>query len=263
MDDLLAVIAELGLELHPDRISTVASKIETLGSVEQFALTRSSFGPNADKELVGRLDRAWRNCKDTSPRDVASALRGASAAAVLRETRGAVELVWTGPSTGQVPVRHTEQVLCQVIDAAKRRIFLVSFVAYEVDSIIRALRGAIGRQVHIDVLLESSSEYGGKVSHDSVDSMRKIFPSIDIYVWAPEKKNLPGQLSGAVHAKCAVADGELAFITSANLTTAAMERNMELGVLVKGGDLPSELHRHLEALISTNVIKKACEDNEQ
>ena len=59
MDELLAVIAELGLELHPDRISTVASKIKTLGSVEQFALTRSSFGPNADKKLVGRLEQAW------------------------------------------------------------------------------------------------------------------------------------------------------------------------------------------------------------
>ena len=52
MDDLLAVIAELGLELHPDRISIIASKIMTLGSVEQFALARPSFGPNADKELV-------------------------------------------------------------------------------------------------------------------------------------------------------------------------------------------------------------------
>ena len=263
MDDLLAVIAELGLELHPDRISTVASKIETLGSVEQFALTRSSFGPNADKELVGRLDRAWRNSKDTSPRDVASALRGASAAAVLRENRGAVELVWTGPSTGQVPVRHTEQVLCEVIEAAKRRLFLVSFVAYEVDSIIRALRGAIGRQVQIDVLLESSDKHGGRVTYDSVKAMKGILPSIDVYVWSSDRKSLPGQLSGAVHAKCAVADGELAFITSANLTSAAMERNMELGVLVKGGELPFELHRHLEALISTKVIETVNEDNDQ
>lgn len=130
MDDLLAVIAELGLELHPDRVTIVASKIETLGSAEQFALIRSSFGPYADKELVGRLDRAWRNSKNTSPRDIASALRGASAAAALRESRGTVELVWTGPSTGKVPVRHTEQVLCEVIEAAKRRLFLVSFVAY-------------------------------------------------------------------------------------------------------------------------------------
>ncbi|MCW5600026.1 hypothetical protein [Nitrosomonas sp.] len=35
--------------------------------------------------------------------------------------------------------------MCEVIEAAKGRLFLVSFVAYEVDSIIRALRGAIGR----------------------------------------------------------------------------------------------------------------------
>ena len=261
MDDLLAVIAELGLELHPDRISTVASKIETLGSVEQFALTRSSFGPNADKELVGRLDRAWRNSKDTSPSDVASALRGASAAAVLRENRGAVELVWTGPSTGQVPVRHTEQVLCEVIEAAKRRLFLVSFVAYEVDSIIRALRGAIGRQVQVDVLLESSDKHGGRVTYDSVEAIKSILPSIDVYAWSSDTKSLPGQLSGAVHAKCAVADGELAFITSANLTSAAMERNMELGVLVKGGELAFDLQRHLDALISKNVIRRVMNEN--
>lgn len=57
--------------------------------------------------------------------------------------------------------------------------------------------------------------------------------------------------------------GTLAFITSANLTSAAMERNMELGVLVKGGELPFELHRHLEALISAKVIEKVNEDNDQ
>jgi len=262
MDDLLAVIAELGLELHPERISTVASKIEKLGSVEQFALTRSNFGPNVDKKLVGRLERAWRNNKDTSPSEVASALRGASAAAILKENRGAVELVWTGPSTGQVPIRHTEQVLCEVIEVAKRRLFLVSFVAYEVDSIIQALGGAIGRQVQIDVLLESSDKHGGRVTYDSVKAMKCNFPSIDVYVWSSDRKSLPGQLSGSVHAKCAVADGELAFITSANLTSSAMERNMELGVLVKGGELPFELHRHLEALISTKVIEKVCEDND-
>lgn len=93
--------------------------------------------------------------------------------------------------------------------------------------------------------------------------MKSILPSIDVYVWSSNRKSLPGQLSGAVHAKCAIADGELAFITSANLTSAAMERNMELGVLVKGGELPIELHRHLEALISTKVIEKVNENNDQ
>ena len=34
-----------------------------------------------------------------------------------------------------------------------------------------------------------------------------------------------------MHAKAAVADSRVAFLTSANLTEAALERNMELGVL--------------------------------
>ena len=52
VDELLAVVAELGLELHPDRVRVVASKIEGLGSVEQFTLARPAFGPNADKMLI-------------------------------------------------------------------------------------------------------------------------------------------------------------------------------------------------------------------
>jgi len=209
MDDLWSVIAELGLDLHPDRIATIAAKVETLGSANQFALVKSSFGPNVDKDMVARLDRAWKLSIETSPRDVACALRGASATASLLEQRGAIELVWTGPSSGLVPVRHTEQVLCEVIESAKRRLFLVSFVAYEVESITRALRAAIGRHVHIDVLLESSSEHGGKVGYDSVECMRRLLPSVNLYTWQAVKSANTTLLTGAVHAKCVVADGEL------------------------------------------------------
>jgi phosphatidylserine/phosphatidylglycerophosphate/cardiolipin synthase-like enzyme len=255
MDELLAVIAELGLELHPDRVRVVASKIETLGSVEQFGLARPAFGPNADKDLIAKFGNVWRSTDSMSPREVASALRGASATATEQETRGSVELAWTGPSTGQVPVRHTEQVLLEVIGAAKHRLFLVSFVAYQVGSISQALNDAAARQVKIDVLLESSIAHGGKVHHDSAAAMRKAVPSARVFAWSAEDKRIDGRLPGVVHAKCAVADGQIAFITSANLTSAAMERNMELGVLVRGGNLPEELHDHLEALIATKVLE--------
>jgi cardiolipin synthase len=256
MDDLLKVIAEFGIELHPDRVALIASKIETLGSVEQFGLIKSSFGPNTDKELVARLGQAWRNNSQSSPTDVAYALRGASATAIEAQKRGAVEMVWTGPTAGQVAVRHTEQVLCEVIDSAARRLFVVSFVAYRIEAIIRSLRQAVGRQVQIDVLLESSESNGGRVNHDSIKLMKNSLPSINTYIWVPERKGESSQVSGAVHAKCAVADGALAFITSANLTGHAMEHNMELGVLVRGGDLPRELHHHLESLIASGIIEK-------
>ena len=257
VDELLAAIARLGLELHPDRIRVVASKIETLGSVEQFRLAKPAFGPNANKEMIARLGDAWHETDAMSPRDIAAALRGASATAIEHKSRGSVELAWTGPFTGQVPIRHTEQVLLQVIDAAKNRLFLVSFVAYQVASIGQALNDAAGRGVQIDVLLESSSSHGGKVNHDSAALMKKTVPSARLFSWSADDKISAGGYPGVVHAKCAVADGTIAFITSANLTSAAMENNMELGVLVKNGNLPRELHDHLDALISTKVIGPA------
>jgi len=39
-----------------------------------------------------------------------------------------------------------------------------------------------------------------------------------------------------------------------------MERNMELGVLIKGGELPSDLHRHLESLVATGLIEQHVEE---
>lgn len=257
MNAIWRIVAELGLELHPDRIAAVSAKIESLSSMDEFSQAKPSFGPNVDRSMIARLDEAWRHAKNVQPGELAAALRAASATATMIEKRGSVELVWTGPSTGMVPVRHTAQVLCEVVESARNRIFLVSFVAYEVGLIIEALQDAIERQVHIDILVESSADQGGKVTVDSVQTMKDTVPSANVYVWkvGAEKKST-GQATGSVHAKCAVADGRLAFITSANLSTAAMERNMELGVLVRGGHLPDELHRHLDALVTTQIVER-------
>lgn len=57
-----------------------------------------------------------------------------------------------------------------------------------------------------------------------------------------------------MHAKCVVADEKFAFISSANLTGAAMERNMELGVLAKGGKLPVQLSQHINELLRRKIV---------
>ena len=75
-----------------------------------------------------------------------------------------------------------------------------------------------------------------------------------LYEW--DKTTIDSAPTASVHAKCAVADGALAFVTSANLTEAAMERNMELGVLMRGGQLPSLLETHLAALVTTKQLRE-------
>lgn len=256
MNGLLNVIAELSLELHPERISLVASTIERIASVEQFASVRSSFGPNMDKALLGKLEEEWRKNKNTSPREVASALLGASSAFIMLELNESTKLVWSGPSTGIVPVRLTEEVLCEVIESANDRLFIVSFVVYKVKSIIEGLQNAAKRGVRVDMLLESPIDRGGKVTVDSFKTIRNAVPTANLYVWHnSDTENEMGNPTGSVHAKCAVSDGKQAFITSANLTVAAMQWNMELGVLINGGRLPFDLHRHLEALVTTRIVE--------
>lgn len=58
-----------------------------------------------------------------------------------------------------------------------------------------------------------------------------------------------------MHAKAAVADSRTAFLTSANLTEAALERNMELGVLIRGGTLPPSIDRLIDALLKSAVLQ--------
>ena len=87
--------------------------------------------------------------------------------------------------------------------------------------------------------------------------MKDTVPSANVFVWKPAAgKTGSAGPSRSVHAKCAVADGAVAFITSANVSSAAMERNMELGVLTRGGAIPDNLDRHLDGLVTTGVVER-------
>jgi phosphatidylserine/phosphatidylglycerophosphate/cardiolipin synthase-like enzyme len=44
-------------------------------------------------------------------------------------------------------------------------------------------------------------------------------------------------------------------MSSANLTEYAFTKNMELGLLVEGGDVPARVQAHLEALITSHELE--------
>ena len=64
-----------------------------------------------------------------------------------------------------------------------------------------------------------------------------------------------GDGPGAVlHAKAVVHDSELVFVTSANLTPKALERNIEAGLLVRDRALAQTLASHFQRLIDTGLV---------
>lgn len=60
--------------------------------------------------------------------------------------------------------------------------------------------------------------------------------------------------SGVLHAKAAVVDDESVFVTSANLTEAALDRNIELGLVVRDPALAVSVSTYFRTLIETNIL---------
>ncbi len=58
----------------------------------------------------------------------------------------------------------------------------------------------------------------------------------------------------SLHAKCVVIDREVAFVTSANFTEAAQERNIEVGALIRSEAFANDLHRQFDLLLEANAL---------
>ena len=77
-----------------------------------------------------------------------------------------------------------------------------------------------------------------------------------LYVWPIHQRPVsPAGRHGSLHAKVAVAGGRALLISSANLTEIAMTLNMELGVLVQGGDLPAQVEQPFVRLIEMGTLE--------
>jgi phosphatidylserine/phosphatidylglycerophosphate/cardiolipin synthase-like enzyme len=60
---------------------------------------------------------------------------------------------------------------------------------------------------------------------------------------------------GVLHAKAVVVDDEAVFITSANFTEAALDRNIELGVLIRDRALALTVAGYFRNLIDRDLLK--------
>jgi cardiolipin synthase A/B len=252
-NDLWSAIGALACELHADRLRSIANHIGKLKSHAEFDRVRHAFGPNFSSESLDRLQRLWHKEPSITPGELAAALHVAAECSNSISSMGSSELVWTGPKTSVIPARSTEQVVLQVVGAARERLFITSFNFSNASSVVAALNAAHQRAVEINILLELAQKDGGTLGSDSLAAMRAAVPAARLFYWDPLDRG-PGW--SCSHAKCTVADNRIAFITSANLSDAAMERNMELGVLFRHGRIPDCLHSHLEALVENKIIRE-------
>ena len=189
---------------------------------------------------------------------VALALQAAFVAHRHCRDSHSVEMVWTGPSPPATTLRRTDQVLLQVIDKAQRDLWIVSFSAYRVRNVLNAINRASERGVNVVLILESSDESEGKLSEDQIAEIRsELSADCRFYVWpiGNREANEFGK-RGLLHAKCALSDSKNLFVSSANLSEAALRRNIELGVLLTSENHAKQIRKHLVWLVESKTLKR-------
>jgi cardiolipin synthase A/B len=236
-DALLEHVSAMGRELAPDTITGLAADI---------ADGRTPMPPNARVRVLSeRLEEVWRDVPDLGSSELALALLAAQRAAGDVAKAQTMSLVWTGPDT-DVPARRNDEALYEVVASAERELLVVSFVVYRVPRVRQGIVDAVARGVDVRLVVERHAP-DGEVKEEQFDPIRgmgELPESVRVLEWALDRRPSLGKRLGYIHAKCAVADRALAFVSSANLTVYGLEANMELGVLIKGGSAPARIAQH-------------------
>ena len=78
-------------------------------------------------------------------------------------------------------------------------------------------------------------------------------PLPTVYYYPPSLDLAPAKRA-ALHAKCVVVDEQVSFVSSANFTEAAQQKNIEVGLLVRSPLIAGRLTRHFNSLVDEGIV---------
>jgi len=256
-------IHHLAASLPLEIVHSLASALQNTSGAQfdwQFARMRATNAIHSipAKASVSALFDQWQVFAPQMTGDaIALALLTAAEAEEYHRLNMAVELVWTGPDMTGSQLRRTDQALLELINSAKRHILIVSFAVYDIGELATAMVRAARRGVTFTICLESPDVSAGRTAIHTIQGVGdELARRSKLYIWPTAKRpTAPNGQRGALHVKVAVADVDTMLITSANLTNSAMMLNMELGLLLHGGNLPRTVKSHFDMLIYNGVLK--------
>ena len=194
---------------------------------------------------------------------------GRGAAAWLRAVDQAAarvpspDLVWSGPEVPGLHARDTRRVYEELLGAAERSIWASTYVYFDGPRAFAALASRMDAMpgLQVTLLLNIQRKRSDTTAADQL--VRRFADRFWTTDWPGEARpcvfydlrslDLDGP-TGVLHAKAVVADGEAVFTTSANLTDAALDRNIELGVLIRDRALAASVTSHFQGLIDREVL---------
>jgi len=173
------------------------------------------------------------------------------------------DLVWSGPEVPGLHARDTRRVYEELLGSAKCSVWVSTYVFFDGPKAFQVLARRMDSQpdLCVTLLLNIQRRKGDTTAADElVRRFADHFWSVDWpgssrprVFYDPRALDL-ASAGGVLHAKAVVADEELVFVTSANLTQAALERNIELGLLLRDRTLAASVAMHFRVLIERALL---------
>lgn len=190
---------------------------------------------------------------------VGDALRG------VERAHDEVEFVWSGPERGVSQTRETSVVVNDLFRHAEREVLVASYAIHDGPSVFAVLAD---RMAEVPDLRVRFFLHVGRQQHEQdkaeAQVLHRFAKEFRDQHW-PSGSRLPevfydprtlgtGSTRASLHAKCVVVDDARAFVTSANFTEAAQQRNIEAGVLVDNKQFARSLREQFEMLIGRRLL---------
>lgn len=170
-----------------------------------------------------------------------------------------LELIVSGPDVPGVPVGDTFAAMHTLVQRAEHEVIVAGYSIYNGKTVFRSLAQQMDSKPDLRVLFLVHIGRDGKdttVETDLVARYARWFVSdnwpgkrLPQMYYDPRGLEMAPPLRANFHPKCLLVDGEAALITSANFTTAAQRKNVEVGIKLKAPVLVARLRNYFLGLI--------------
>lgn len=174
-----------------------------------------------------------------------------------------LEVVWTGPEGPTAQTRDTLVTARQLLEAAEQHVLLASYVFYDAEALLEPLAKRMVERPALAVTVVANAfrkgDHGDVSPETALDNLRRGFlkqwpgPRLPTLYYDPRALN-DVHTRAVMHAKCILVDDRAALVTSANLTGAAHNRNIEVGLLTRQREVVSRLRGQFMALAESGQL---------
>lgn len=178
-----------------------------------------------------------------------------------------VQMVTTGPDDPIGERRDTSAVVQSMFASATESVYIAGFAIYQGREVFQVLADRMEQLPDLRVqMFVNIGRPQNDTSHSS-EIVRRFSRRFQTQEW-PDGKRMPAlyydsralatnaRSRSSLHAKCVVVDHRHLFVTSANFTEAAQERNIEVGLSLHAASLALNLESFLDNLVASQKVTK-------